>query len=877
MRDFQQTKIWQKNLAQQLENDKYENERNFLRVEFENFREKAKILANEISKELPQYTVHDINHIDALWDTAELIVPDNYDINPIETYVLGGAFLLHDLGMALAAYPNGIEELKKEQIWIDSVTSSLKKKLDRALTQEDIKECSPEIERDATEKTLRLLHAKKASELATISWENDNGAKVYLIDNVELREAMGYIIGLIAYSHWWSTEQLEEKLPPTIGAISRFPSEWTVDPMKLACILRASDAVQIDDRRAPSFLRTIRKPNGISDTHWIFQEKLYQPRVENNRIIFTSKTPFSVEQIDAWWVCYDTLKMIDNELRDIDALLVSKKYPSLNVIGVSSVESPKRLMRLIFVENWVPIDAQICVNNVAKLVSNIGGSQLYGENHIVPLRELIQNASDAIRARRIIENEDEIYGNIIIHFGKDEHGTYIEVEDNGIGMSEKVLTGPLLDFGQSFWSSELMHTELPGIESKGFSSTGKYGVGFFSLFMWSQKIKIITNRFDNGRKETKILEFTNGVNTRPILRNAVESECLKNGGTKVKAWVSAEIINKILKYDSEGKGKTISKLIEQLCPSMDCNICVKENEQTKTIIKANDWITIPPKKLLTRLLPKHYSKENKEYFDIMCNNLETIRDSTGLVVGRATISLARDWWYYQKHFASVTVGGFHANELNNILGIFIGKSVRASRDSGIPTIKSDELQTWANNQATKLSNEQISKEKQLKIFSIIRALGGTSNTLKVATAYSGIVNLDEIETIIRTKSIEEFIIVQDAAVQIYESDNKCKIKLLENVLLVNTGIPNILASKDGYSNLWWPEFNKKIKVHSFHDRSLEGLLFEKIAEVWECNPRELYLQSDNSSDEHSYSAIIGNDANGKPITLKSVSIIKKFK
>jgi len=38
---------------------------------------------------------------------------------------------------------------------------------------------------------------------------------------------------------------------------------------------------------------------------------------------------------------------------------------------------------------------------------------LYGKNMIVPLRELIQNASDAIRARRIIEDEPSEYGDIV--------------------------------------------------------------------------------------------------------------------------------------------------------------------------------------------------------------------------------------------------------------------------------------------------------------------------------------------------------------------------------------------------------------------------------------------------------------------------------
>ena len=114
------------------------------------------------------------------------------------------------------------------------------------------------------------------------------------------------------------------------------------------------------------------------------------------------------------------------------ALLFVDKF----AIGVSSIEDTKRLSKLITVDGWQPIDAKIKVDTVARLVNSIGGVQLYGNNAIVPLRELIQNASDAIRARRMLENESSDFGDIFIHIGKDENGKYIEVEDNGIGMSQ---------------------------------------------------------------------------------------------------------------------------------------------------------------------------------------------------------------------------------------------------------------------------------------------------------------------------------------------------------------------------------------------------------------------------------------------------------
>jgi len=48
MNRYEQTSIWQKTLGKQLEPDTAEKERELLRIEFENFRDRAKLLAGEI-------------------------------------------------------------------------------------------------------------------------------------------------------------------------------------------------------------------------------------------------------------------------------------------------------------------------------------------------------------------------------------------------------------------------------------------------------------------------------------------------------------------------------------------------------------------------------------------------------------------------------------------------------------------------------------------------------------------------------------------------------------------------------------------------------------------------------------------------------------
>src|SRR5229473_3540610 len=104
MPTFESTSLWTRTLALQSEPDTSQVERERLRNAFLSFRDRASMVAAEIARDLPDYTVHDITHLDALWHLAHLIAGSGYSITPAEAFVLGGAFLTHDLGNGLAAY-----------------------------------------------------------------------------------------------------------------------------------------------------------------------------------------------------------------------------------------------------------------------------------------------------------------------------------------------------------------------------------------------------------------------------------------------------------------------------------------------------------------------------------------------------------------------------------------------------------------------------------------------------------------------------------------------------------------------------------------------------------------------------------------------------
>ena len=131
-------------------------------------------------------------------------------------------------------------------------------------------------------------------------------------------------------------------------------------------------------------------------------------------------------------------------------------------------------------------------------------------------------------ARRLFENREATFGSITVSLERTvDNRFWLDVVDNGIGMSMRVLTEFLLDFGQrTFWGSPEMQEEFPGLLSGGLKPIGKYGIGFFSVFMIAERVIVITCRSDAAVRDTLVLEFSRGLEGRPIVRPA-----LKEGAT----------------------------------------------------------------------------------------------------------------------------------------------------------------------------------------------------------------------------------------------------------------------------------------------------------------------------------------------------------
>lgn len=115
------------------------------------------------------------------------------------------------------------------------------------------------------------------------------------------------------------------------------------------------------------------------------------------------------------------------------------------------------------------------------------------------LRELISNSSDALNKVRIrkltdqniISPEDELRVDIIIDKEKKE----FTIEDNGIGMSREDLIDQLGTVASSgtFKFLEQLKNEGKSIDA---SMIGKFGVGFYSVFMVTDQVTVETRHAD---------------------------------------------------------------------------------------------------------------------------------------------------------------------------------------------------------------------------------------------------------------------------------------------------------------------------------------------------------------------------------------------
>lgn len=749
--DFRQTWLWRQ-AFQTPRSDCTTEEQEFFRTQCLSIRERAAQLVSRIAIDLPEMTVHDISHLDALWDTASSVAEGAVNVNPAEAFVLGASILLHDAAMSLAAYPGGLSEVKTTVAWKDAIARLALASEESGGQKFDVEDPPGWVVQRIVPDVLRRLHAEHAEELAEQAWRAADGSQLYLIEDSELRRFYGPTIGQIAHSHWWSVQKMEGEFSEDLGALANRTVN-RVDRVKLACLLRVADALHLDSRRAPRFLRAITNPSGISALHWSFQERLARPHIELDAVVFTTGQPFGREDAEAWWLAYDTLNAVDRELRDVDLLLQSRGREVLKARRVKGAGSPEILARSVQTRGWRPVDARLQVSDVPRIVENLGGSKLYGNDPTVALRELIQNAADAVQARRRYQKRPAEWGLINVGLRPEGGQVWLVVEDNGIGMSEQVLTGPLLDFGTSFWRSSLAMEEFPGLMAAGMHAIGRFGIGFFSVFMLGPVVRVYSRRCDKGHEMGRLLEFRGGTSARPILSPVAGDPVPIDGGTRVEVLLKDNPLQAGgLLYRNQYSTRTIplAMLVGAVAPNLDVAIAAVVEEGTQPVAQPGDWLNISDFDLVRRLNPNlDRSEADTPKADRAL--MQPIVGANNQVFGRAFISPSRHS-FFSTDGGWVTISGLRAARLHNVEGVLLGEAVTAARDAAQPLATKEALAQWASKQAELIAAAVKDEERQARSAEVVLECGGRIANLKVVKWGSDWLTTSEFEERLRAST-----------------------------------------------------------------------------------------------------------------------------
>lgn len=384
-------------------------------------------------------------------------------------------------------------------------------------------------------------------------------------------------------------------------------------------------------------------------------------------------------------------------------------------------------------------------------------------------REIVQNAIDATRMRRFVDPQHPAMNvRIIFHTSAEE--VALEVHDNGVGLSEYDITSKLLSFGESGWLRDSSIGEYNDSFPGDDAVSGRYGIGFFSVFMLADRVKVKSRRFDASPDETNILEFENGLHGRPLLYSPKDSERMTGGGTSIRAvFKSTDLFTNLLSNRGSrdfsepflDRKRSISSFISRLFPAVDVELQVIHGE-VSTIIDGRDWMSESQDDLLSRVEGVSRSEASSHY----PTQLTTIAEKDGTTVGRAGLSPAgstRAGHQNQRNSGAVVTRGTLA--CNGIFrGIMLGASARASRDDASLLASPEALAEWASGQAKLLAELGYSAEDQIRLAEQVAAFGGNLDRLKFCEVGGKSLSMEDLERTLAGK--DEIWVVDTSSVSL---------------------------------------------------------------------------------------------------------------
>jgi hypothetical protein len=314
------------------------------------------------------------------------------------------------------------------------------------------------------------------------------------------------LAGLVARSHGYA---LRHFLPYLESHYN--PRDWNeIHPTFLMALVRIADYVQIEAERAPSEslrFRKLRSP--ISRREWDVHsavDDIQQVHAdpESVEIRWIPDSVRTVTRIRQWEAGFQS------EMDITWAVLgeVYGRYPGLNKLGLvirrvrSNLEREDFGNTLSFVPKAVSFEA--AGSEILKLLIQ----PLYGNRPEIGVRELLQNAVDAVLELRqytvnrgVALDFNKHKADVLVVVEKRDDGSWwLVISDHGIGMNPDIVCDYFLRVGASFRKSTWWRNQFIGARGGAeIARSGRFGIGVLAAFLLGPELHLSTRHVESPR------------------------------------------------------------------------------------------------------------------------------------------------------------------------------------------------------------------------------------------------------------------------------------------------------------------------------------------------------------------------------------------
>lgn len=243
------------------------------------------------------------------------------------------------------------------------------------------------------------------------------------------------------------------------------------------------------------------------------------------------------------------------------------------------------------------------MENTHKFQVNLGGMIDILSNHLydakdVYIRELLQNATDAIRAREKIEIDFD--GEIHVELSKNSESATIIFSDNGIGLTEEEVHRFLATIANSSKGAKTFQPEENDY-------IGRFGIGLLSCFIVSSEIVMITTSAKNG-KTTEWLGNADGT---------YQVKELESAGREPGTIVYLRALPEILEEESCFEKRVLIETLEKYGAAIEIPIYMENdvalNHWTKEFAN-KEQLLLKPKEEILLFGKQILNQEFRDYF-----------------------------------------------------------------------------------------------------------------------------------------------------------------------------------------------------------------------------------------------------------------------